>query len=193
MKQTFLFVFVVFLSPISYAFLEGDKVIVMELRFEGAFLEAETIKIQYGSSPNRLPLQGLTVKTLSKGAVIDSFNISDPRFVADKGYLENISFTIVMPYIRNADEARIFKNSEKIASISLSQSLDAFCRTKNGICDLDCKEDADCPVKVTEPKKPEAAYSYIVAIALVSIIGLLYAYRRLREREILKEVKKARR
>lgn len=200
MKLEYIIIGILLLSILSFAqapqeFLQPQKVIILSLKFEKNVLLVEDSLVQYGSPPNRLPRENvLQFKIISdKGNILDSYEIGDPRFVYDIGYVDNVSFNVVMPYIRSSTKIEVFDKNQSIGSIDLSESFGAFCRTKNDICDLDCKEDVDCPAKKTEPVKPPADYSYLIIFAAVMLsIILFYSYRKLREMKILKVVRRVR-
>lgn len=197
MKLKYAMVAVLLLSSISFArtgeeISEPQKVIILSLMFESNKLFVKDSLIAYGSPPNRFSRENALMFNIisEKGSIIDSYEIGDPRFVYDAGYVENTSFSVVLPYAGIANKIEVLDKNQTMASIDLSMPLDAFCKTKNDICDSDCKEDADCPAKKTEPIK-SGDYSYLIIVALVLLsIALFYGYRKLKEMKILKEIRR---
>ena len=206
MKIKYFVIMILVFSSLSLAQIEIEilkersKVIILSLRFEKNLLIAENVEIIYGSPPNRIFKENvLLFRILSdKGDLLDSYEVADSRFRYDVGYVENTSFYVVLPYIRTAREIDVFDKDQRIAFIDISDAFDSFCNTKDDRCDLDCKDDIDCPVKTIEtttttekPAQFVPDYSYLIIIVLLIIIltGLFYSYKRLKERKILKGVK----
>lgn len=190
MKFKYVIAIVLLFSSYSLAqtAFQPEKVVILSLKFESSRLMLEDSLIEYGFSPNRLPKENaLVFKIISAGGVVlDEHEIGDPRFVYDIGYIDNVSFSVVLPYNRGADRIEVLDKNQSIAAFDLSDSFDAFCRTPNNICDSDCKEDIDCPM---QQEKPPADYSYLPFILLVLLaIGLFYTYRKLREMKILRKL-----
>lgn len=199
MKLEYAIIGVLLFGFVSFAqtqeLLQPQKVIILSLKFEKNILLVEDSLIQYGSPPNRLPKENsLIFKIIFDRKVLDEYEIGDPRLVYDVGYIENISFTVVLPYRRTANKIEVFDKNQSIGSIDISDNFSVFCGAKNNICDLDCKEDVDCPVDVSDSPKPAADYSYLLLFAAVLLaIVIFYGYRKVKEMQILKEVRRAKR
>ncbi len=196
LKIKYFMAILILLTPVMSADMtEPKKVVILSMKFETSNLLLENSIIEYGSPPNKLPNEdGLLFNIFSdKGVVLDSYRIGDPRFLYDIGYVENVSFAVILPYKSLAKKIEVMDEDKNIASIDLTGSFSEFCKTKNDICDIDCKDDVDCPTKKTEPIKSED-YSYLIIIALILLsIVLFFGYRKIKETSILKEVRKIKR
>ncbi|MBI2971634.1 MAG: hypothetical protein HYY37_04430 [Candidatus Aenigmarchaeota archaeon] len=200
MKIIFLIVGLALLCSVSLAqavFSEPQKIVILSLAFKGGTLTAEKVDIAYGSPPDRLSPGELTFTMRpNSNRVLGTYGILDPRMVYDVGYIENVSFMVVLPYHRSTVWIDVAERNATIASFSIAESFAAFCSTPNNICDPDCAQDVDCPANAEQkPESKQQDYTLLAAalVLVLLVIAAWLGYRKLKEARILKEVRMRRR
>lgn len=201
-KYILIFFLAVATAGFAQQFPGESKVLILEMRFEKNNLSIEHIGIRYGSPPNRIDNSGLAARLLTKNITVGNLYINDPRIVYDVGYIENISFAVVLPY-KAADTLEIIENNRSIARTDIAKSFIEFCGTRNNICDPDCAADIDCNSNATTSTlittttltstikaapASTTAMPLLLLMVLVIILALIiwYGYRKFRETKILR-------
>lgn len=150
------------LSVTCTAYATFDKTLFLDLQFNESGLTLTNYLVAYSTPPEQIvqPDHGMTFEIYAdNGSVLYSFKEQDPRIVFtdtyDNGSIngtvsfdENASFSLALPFYKNASKLVVSNEATKIGNIDLAALASEFCVLTSYypdyMCDSDCSEDADC-------------------------------------------------
>jgi len=156
-------VWVLLSAPALAEEFDQTKAVIMDMEFRDSILYHHETSIVYNYPPVYLvePIYGLRIEVLTYSNESEEFPYHDPRpvYYSPGGfqYLENVSFDIIIPFVRDMRTVRISDgNGTGLIEVDVSNLLGEFCAQANDYCDSDCAEgaDPDCELGITTSTAP---------------------------------------
>jgi len=155
-------VWVLLSAPALAEEFDQTKAVIMDLEFRDSILYHHETSIVYNHPPvyKVEPIYGLRIEVLTHSNESEEFPYNDPRPVYHSPggfqYLENVSFDIIIPFVRNMRTVRISNGSGTLLiAVDVGNLAGEFCAEANDYCDSDCTDlDPDCITTTTSTAPP---------------------------------------